>query len=590
MNSYYSDRASTSGADRPIAIVGLACRFPGARNTDELWDLLCDGVDATRAVPRSRFDIDEFYSQVPATQGKVASRRCGLVADADKFDAEFFGIGSYEARLLDPQQRLLMMAAWEAFEDAGQPPEQYRGSRTGVFIGQMNSDYWDLQSRRDPADLTLYSFTGSHQRSMAAGRLSFTFDLRGPSVVVDTACSSSLLAVHQACQSVRSGESAMAVAGGVNLVLTPNANIMYSQARMLAPDGQCKFADARADGLVRSDGVAVVILKTLEQALHDGDRIRAIIRGGAAGNDGGDRPHITAPSLNGHRQTLESAYQAAGVRPADVDYLEAHGTGTRIDLVELTAFAEVLGKDRPADRPLLVGSVKTNIGHAEAAAGMAGLIKTVLCLEHGQVPPNLHYETPHPKFDWENAPLIVPTRMYELPSQDRPWIAGVNSQGISSTNVHLVLAQARRDKPRDPAVGRPHLLALSARTEDALNDLVSSYLAYLASGGPGRAHSLRDICFTAGPRRAHHEIRLAVVGATHDEILAALHSRRDPLPPRVLDDDRRLLEQAAQEYAATGSAAWEQLCEPFASCVPVPGYPWQLARFWLGDEPEAEDG
>ncbi|KFU75804.1 Ketoacyl-synthetase C-terminal extension [Amycolatopsis lurida] len=585
-------------ADRPIAIIGLACRFPGARNTDELWELLCGGVDATRSVPPSRFDADELYERSPASPGKVASRRCGLVADADKFDAEFFGISLIEARRLDPQQRLLLMAAWEAFEDAGQPPEHYRGSQTGVFIGQMNSDYWDLQLRRDPADLTLYSFTGSHQRSMTAGRLSFTFDLRGPSVVVDTACSSSLMAVHQACQSVRSGESAMAVAGGVNLVLTANANIMYSQARMLAPDGHCKFADARADGLVRSDGVAVVILKTLDQALEDGDPIRAIIRGGAAGNDGGDRPHIAAPSLNGHMHTLASAYQASGIRPADVDYLEAHGTGTRIDLIELTAFAEVLGKGRPADRPLLVGSVKTNIGHAEAAAGMAGLIKTVLCLEHGQVPPNLHYETPHPKFDWENAPLVVPTRMYELPSQERPWIAGVNSQGVSSTNVHLVLAQAQRDELRDPDVGRPHLLALSARTENALNDLITSYLVYLAPEGPGRTHSLRDICFTAGPRRAHHEVRLAVVGATHDEILAALRGRRDPLGPRVSSTDgpddgtglRRLMERASQGYEATGAAAWEQLCEPFARCVPIPGYPWQLARFRLEDEPEGTHG
>jgi acyl transferase domain-containing protein len=522
------------------------------------------------------------------------------------FDADFFGIAADEAARMDPQQRLLLMVVWEALEDAGQPPSWYRGTSTGVFVGEMNADYWDIAARQGLPDLTLYSFTGSHQRSMTAGRLSYAFDFRGPSMVVDTACSSSLTAVHLACQSLLAGESSMAVAAGVNLMLTAHANVMYSQARMLAPDGQCKFADARADGMVRSDGVGVVVLKPLSRAIRDGDPVRAVILGSALGNDGADRPHIAAPAQSGMVATMRRAYEVAGVDPCDVDYVEAHGTGTRIDVVEMAALAQVIGENRSSGKRCLVGSIKTNIGHCEAAAGVAGLIKAVLCLEHSQVPANLHLETPHPKIDWEHSPLVLPSRMHTLEGTGRPLRAAVNSQGVSSTNVHLVLGQADLawwPERSSPTPGRAHLLTLSAQTPAGRDQLVRSYLTFL--GGEGRSRQLRDICFSAGPRRAHHPVRLAVIGTSHDELIDGLcrhrsaaglaNSPAEGAAGSVIPESSTtppLLREVAEQYLSGRDVDLGTIAEECGRCVRLPGYPWQLSRYWVGDEctPTGERG
>jgi len=575
--------------DERIAVIGLGCRFPGAEGAEQLWELLVRGGDATQDVPADRFDLASFFSPEPATPGKTASRRGAFIDRADQFDPGFFDISAHEASKMDPQHRLLLMTAWEALEDAGQPPSRFANSRTGVFVGMMNADYWDLQCRKGTADMDLYAFTGSHQRSLASGRLSYAFDLRGPSMTIDAACASSLVALHTACLSLRAGESSMALACGVNLALTPHENIMYSSVRMMAPDGRCKFGDASANGFVRGEGVGVLVLKPLERALADGDRVRAVLLGSAVSNDGRSKDTLTAPSEVGQQTAMRWAYENAGISPAEVDYVEAHGTGTRIDLVELRALGAVLGPGRPKDRPCLVGSIKTNIGHAEGAAGIAGVIKTVLCLEHGQVPPNLHFHQPHPQLDWEQLPLIIPTEMHPLPSRGRPAIAAVSGQGISSTNVCIVLGQAdpswlSPSKPDSPT--RPHLLTASARSGPALADLCRALIAHLEPGGPGRAHSLRDICHTAALRRSHHEVRLAVVGASHDELVERI---RNPSESRERKGDslRIHLEELAALYVSGTLIDWSDACEAGGRLVPLPSYPWQLERYWL-DSREGE--
>jgi acyl transferase domain-containing protein/aryl carrier-like protein len=421
----------------PIAIIGIGCRFPGASGPDAFWQLLCDGIDAIGEIPPDRFDLDAVYDPRPGTPGKICTRWGGFLQQVDQFDPYFFGISPREAARMDPQQRLLLEVAWEALEDAGQAPEKLAGSRTGVFIGLCSSDYGEIQSR-DPAGIDIYVSTGS-AHSVMSGRVSFAFGLKGPSVVIDTACSSSLVAVHLACQSLRSGESKMALAGGVNLILLPEPSIGFSQAKMLAPDGRCKAFDARADGFVRSDGVGVVVLKPLSQAQAEGDPVYAVIRGSAVNNDGRDNGLMT-PSRKGQEAVLREAYRNAGLWPSQVDYVEAHGTGTSVgDPIEAQALGAVLSQGRPKHRPCVIGSVKTNIGHTEAAAGIAGLIKVALCLKHRAIPPSLHFQEPNPTIPWDDLPLIVQRELGPWPKDFEPAVAGVSSFGISGTNAHVVL-------------------------------------------------------------------------------------------------------------------------------------------------------
>jgi acyl transferase domain-containing protein len=349
-----------------VAVLGLGCLLPGAHGPDELWRLLVEARDAIG----------------PARQG-TGLRHAGHLDGIDLFDAAFFGMTRHEAERTDPQQRLLMTIAYEALADAGLEPGMVAGSRTAVYTGQSTSDYWDL--RRDLSDLDLRDYAGRHQRGLLAGRLSYALDLRGPSVTVDAAQASSLVAIHLACRSLRAGEAELALAGGVNLLLGPHAGAMLTTGGVLAPDGRCKFGDASADGFVRAEGVGVVVLKSLDRALADGDRVRAVIAGSAVGNDGRSKAELLLPSESCQAQAMRWAYADAGIEPSEVDYVEAHGTGTRIDQVELRALGSVLGEGRAAGRPCLVGSLKSNVGHTEAAAGVAGLIKAVLCLENGMV-------------------------------------------------------------------------------------------------------------------------------------------------------------------------------------------------------------
>ncbi|WP_158884798.1 type I polyketide synthase [Amycolatopsis anabasis] len=508
----------------PVAIVGIGCRFPGAHGPDEFWWRLRAGYDAIREIPADRTSLRVLHDPEFSARGRNSVTRGAFLTEIDKFEPEFFGIPPSGARRMDPQQRLLLETAWEALEDAGQPPEELAGSRTGVFVGQVSSDYWELQCREAAIDVQAGT---SGARCMLSGVLSYTFDLQGPSVALDTGCSGSVLSVRQACQSLWDGESTMALAGGVNLLLSPETFVPLSQAGLLARDGRTKFGDAGADGYGRSEGAGLLVLKPLDRALADADRVYALLLGGAVNNDGRAAGYLGRPSVRGQADVLRAAMADAGVSPADIDYVEAHGAGTTIgDPIEFEALGAVLGENRPGDRPCLIGSVKTNIGHTEGAAGVAGLIKAALCLHHGMVPPSLHLREPNPEVPWDTLPLEVRTELAPLPARDRPRLAGVSSFGVSSTNAHLVLSEAE-PPPRGAAEDNACLLTLSAHTPRALVATARAHAEYLA--GAGRDHPLPDVCHSAS-RRQQHTDRLAVAGGTHDEVAATLRAFADGSP------------------------------------------------------------
>ncbi|TXC66110.1 acyltransferase domain-containing protein [Piscinibacter aquaticus] len=453
----------------PIAVIGIGCRFPGGvGDAASFWRLLSEGSDVIGEVPSDRFDLAHFYDERPATPGRVMSRWGGFLRDIDLFDAAFFGISPREAERLDPAQRLVLETAWEGLEDAGVDPLRLDGSRTGVFVGQWLSDF-EARLFADPEVVDFYMTTGSG-RYATSGRLSYLLGLRGPSLTLDTACSSSLVAVHQAVRSLRAGECDLALAGGVNVILQPHISVAYSQSRMMAPDGRCKFGDAEGDGYVRSEGAGMVVLKPLAAAQADGDRIYAVVRGSAVNNDGRSSGSMGTPSREGQEALLRRAYADAGVAPGEVGYIEAHGTGTRAgDPVELGALARVLGDGRRPGTRAWVGSVKTNLGHTEGAAGLAGFIKVALAIHHGRVPASLHCRQPNPAVDWSSAPLALARSAADWTAAPR--FGGVSAFGIAGTNAHVVLeSTAPVSSPaaaaRPPA--RPALLVLSARSRAAL--------------------------------------------------------------------------------------------------------------------------
>ncbi|MEH2172819.1 SDR family NAD(P)-dependent oxidoreductase [Nostoc sp.] len=516
-----------------IAIIGMGCRFPKAENPEAFWQLLHQGIDAISEVPRSRWNANNFQVHWG-----------GFLEQVDRFDPQFFGISPREAESIDPQQRLLLEVTWEALENASQAPERLAGSHTGVFIGISNNDYSQLISNYG-ADGNTYSATGN-ALSIAANRISYLLDLRGPSWAVDTACSSSLVAVHQACQSLNQGECQMAIAGGVNLILTPQLAIAFAQANMMARDGRCKTFDAQADGYVRGEGCGIVILKRLSDALRDGDNILATIRGSAVNQDGRSNG-ITAPNGLAQQAVIQQALANAGVLPSEISYVEAHGTGTSLgDPIEVNALKAALMLERLPDRACWIGSVKTNIGHLEAAAGIAGLIKVVLCLQHQEIPPHLHLNQINPLIALAETPLSIPLQPQQWVEEKQPRFAGVSSFGFGGTNAHVILAaaplkeqgsrgageQGRSDNnisplplcppsplPPIPSAPHPlcppasserplHLFTLSAKNEQALRELVESYQVFLCSNSQ---ISLADICLTANSGRSHFDYRLAVI-------------------------------------------------------------------------------
>ena len=523
-----SESATRAGQDRetknePIAIIGVGCRFPGANDPAAFWQLLRNGVDAIGEVPADRFDPHAFYDPDPATPGKMNTRWGGFLEQVDQFDPGFFGISPREALRMDPQQRLLLEVTWEALQDAGQVPEHLVGTQTGVFIGIATNDYGRLQWN-DLERIDAYSGTGN-ALSIAANRISYLFDFRGPSLALDTACSSSLVAVHLACCSLRNGESTLALAGGVNLILSPAIAINFTKAGAMAPDGRCKAFDARANGYVRSEGAGVVVLKPLLQALADGDPIYAVIRGSAVNQDGRSNG-LMAPNPLAQEAVLREAYRQAAVSPGKVQYVEAHGTGTLLgDPIEAKALGTVLGVERPPGRPCALGSVKTNLGHLEAAAGIAGLIKVALALRHREIPPSLHFEKPNPHIPFDELPLRVQTTLSPWPAESGPALAGVSSFGFGGTNAHVVLEEAPPAVIGMPGAERKigtHLLPLSARSPEALQALARAYQNFLAT--PESAVSLRDVCYSTSARLSHHDYRLAVTGNSPAELMESLEA------------------------------------------------------------------
>jgi amino acid adenylation domain-containing protein/thioester reductase-like protein len=502
--------------NEPIAIIGLGCRFPQANSPQAFWELLRNGVDAITEVPSDRWDVDKFHSTEPGA-GKVTTRFGAFLDDVDLFDPAFFGISPREAARMDPQQRLLLEVSWEALENAFIPPDSLAGTRTGVFVGISSYDYSQLQFG-DLDMIDAYAGTGN-AHSIAANRLSYVFDLRGPSMAVDTACSSSLVSVHLACQSLRSGESDLALAGGVNLILTPELTITFSQARMLAPDGHCKTFDANADGYVRGEGCGVVVLKRYSDAMRDGDNILALVRGSAVNQDGRSNG-LTAPNGLAQQEVIRHALAQAGVAPNQISYIEAHGTGTPLgDPIEMASLRAVLGDE--ANQRVIVGSVKTNVGHLESAAGIAGLIKVVLAMRNDAIPPHLHLKEINPYLSLDGSRIEIGTYLRPWKRRGEPRFAGVSSFGFGGTNAHIVLSDAPLavEKKNASDIERPrHLLTLSAKTEFALQELSQSLSEKLRITN----YELHDLTFAANTTRAHFDHRLAVQASSKEDLLKGL--------------------------------------------------------------------
>lgn len=430
-------------ARAPVAVVGIGCRFPGNINSlEDYWKVLKASRDCIGEIPAERWNVGEYYHHDPAVPGKMYVKEGGFLKGIDQFDADFFNLSFREAGSLDPQQRLLLEVAWEALENANLEPRKLSGSRTGVFLGICTQDYarYSLNSNQ-PENINIYSFTGNAP-SIASGRLSNILDLRGPAVSFDTACSSSLVALHMAVQSLRIGEIEMALAGGVNVILSPENFIYFCKVNALSPDARCKTFDNAANGYIRSEGCGVVALKLLSTALADGDQIHGVIRGSALNQDG--RSHgLTAPNGSAQRALIQQALADAGLQPDEISFVETHGTGTPLgDPIEVGALAAIYGQGRPRERALLLGAVKSNIGHTEAASGMAGLIKTLLCLKHGAIPANLHFKQPSSNIDWANLPIRVSDKLQDWPDYAPKKIAGVSAFGFSGTNAHVIVEQA----------------------------------------------------------------------------------------------------------------------------------------------------
>jgi acyl transferase domain-containing protein len=511
-------QAKLRSAREPIAVIGMACRFPGAENPHEFWHLLASGTNAITEVPPERWPLQGFYEPDPEAPGRSVTKWGGFVPEIDRFDAAFFGISPREAAAMDPQQRLLLEVAWQALEDAGQRPDRLAGSRTGVFVGLATEDFSQVQLRSgDPRSIDAYAFTGTAY-SVAGGRLSYLLGMQGPNLSVDTACSSSLVALHLACQSLRSRECDLAFAGGANALLTPELFVYFSRLRAMAPDGRCKTFDAGANGYVRGEGAGMLLLKRASDAEAAGDRVLALIAGSAVGHDG-HSSGLTAPNGRAQEAVIRDALTNAGLAPHEIDYVQAHGTGTPLgDPIEARALGAVLRQGRPPDAPLYVGSVKTNVGHLEAAAGVAGVIAAIQALRHRTIPPHLHLRQLNPALGFDAVPARVATVPTPWAEHGHPRAAGVSSFGFSGTNAHAVIREAL-PLPGPALPRRPHaLLRLSARTPEALRALAGRVAEFI-DANPWVA--LGDLCGSANTGRAEFVHRLAV----HAEDAPALAPR-----------------------------------------------------------------
>lgn len=514
------DARLTGSHTDSVAIVGMSCRFPGGANSpDLLWQILESGTDAIGEIPASRWDRLAHYNPEASTPGKMYTTRGGFLSiPVDRFDPSFFNISPKEAACMDPQQRMLLELSWEALEDASLDPSRLRGSDTGVFIGVSSTDYSTISVHDNIDRVSSYSLTGTCQSGLA-GRVSFVLGLEGPSMAIDTACSSSLVAVDAACNSLRLKKTSLALAGGFNLMLNPDMQICLTKLQALSPDGVSRSFDASANGYVRSEGGALIVLKRLEEALAAGDRVLGVIRGSYVNQDG-ESTGISAPNGRAQEAVIRGALREAGLSGEEIDYVETHGTGTRVgDKTELTAIGNFHRALRGQDNPVLVGSVKSNIGHLEAASGVAGMLKVLLAMKHEKLPANLHFHTPNPNIAWNELPIKVVSSHTPWPRGTRPRRAGVSSFGFVGTNAHLILEEAPASDP-SPSQARPaYLLPLSAKHPTQLRDLAHRYIAHLQEASE---EHLADLCHTATLGRCHFDCRAAVSGPDLESLLDGL--------------------------------------------------------------------
>ena len=512
-------------SDEPIAIIGMSCRLPGrADDPESFWDLLVNGRDGVEEVPSSRWDLKEFYDPDPQAQGKMYTKWGGFLNEIDKFDSEFFHIAPKEAISMDPQQRLLLEETWKAIENAGYPPTELSETKTGVFVGVSSNDYGRIVMPPGQAErIDAYSGTGNTQ-SVAAGRIAYVLGLQGPCMTIDTACSSSLVALQVACKSLRAGECQTALVAGVNLILSPDGTVYFCRVGALSKDGRCKSFDASANGYVRSEGCAAVFLKPLSEALAAGDSILAVIKGSAINHDGPSNG-LTAPNGPSQSAVIEEALKDAQLRPDDIGYIETHGTGTPLgDPIELHALGRVFGSKR--EKPLWLGAAKSSIGHTEAAAGIVGLIKTILILQHRIIPPNLHFDNPNPEISWASLPVRVPLRAEPWEEGEFPRRAGLSSFGFSGSNAHVILEEAPQKKDaksstRD-SVPSTHLYTVSARSNHALNQQIKDAVNWFSS--LSEPVSLADACYSSAVTRTHFSRRVGFVADSWPKMIEQLRA------------------------------------------------------------------
>jgi acyl transferase domain-containing protein/NADPH:quinone reductase-like Zn-dependent oxidoreductase/SAM-dependent methyltransferase/acyl carrier protein len=512
----------------PIAIIGIGCRFPGGVNdVQSFWKLLVEAREAVTDVPPDRWNIERFFDAEPGLPGKSIAKRAGFLENIDQFDPQFFGISPREAPYIDPQHRLLLETAWEAIEDAGVVLDFEHGTDIGVFVGISHNEYQGIQSTAfDHSGIGPHSPTGT-AHSIAANRISYCLNLQGPSVAMDTACSSALTAVHMACDHIRAGRGDTALAGGVTVIITPGGFIGFSQASMLSPEGKCKAFDAAANGFVRGEGAGMVLLKRLSRAIEDGDPIQGIIIGTALNQDGHTNG-ISLPSAEAQARLVSEACIDAGISPSEIGFVEAHGTGTAVgDPIEAYALSKALCQDRPADKPLAIGSVKTNLGHLETAAGLAGLLKAMLVLKHGRIPASLHFNTPNPNIDFAALKLRIPTTLEPFPETSGSRMAGVNSFGFGGANAHVLLVEPPvecQTEHEKIEVERAWPVMLSARSEESLRGYARRMAAWVEEHGAANGSSpiLPDLTYTLGNRRNHHPYRLTLVAGSLVEVVQEL--------------------------------------------------------------------
>lgn len=562
-------------AKESIAVIGMSCRFPGgANNPDLYWDLLKSGRDAISEVPPSRWISADYLSEDRTAPGRMYCSKAGFLDIAvDAFDASFFGISPKEANALDPQQRLLLELSWEAIEHAGIAPDSLKNTRTAVYVGMSGDDY--SRHHRHSGNLEsidAYSLTGSTS-STAAGRISYTLGLHGPCITLDTACSSSLVALHLATRSLRAKESDMALVGGVNLILSPEVHVAFSKLQAISADGKCRTFDAAANGYVRSEGCAVVLLKRETDALRDGDHILAVIKGTATNQDG-KTSGLAAPNGRAQQAVIKEALADAGLQHQEIDYVEAHGTGTSLgDPIEVEALAQTVGANRP--QALKVGSAKSNIGHMEPVAGLGGLLKIILSLQHESIPGNLHFHTPNPHIMWGEPPIEVLTKQTPWPKSEKPRYAGLSSFGFSGSNAHIVIAEPplatselQAQTPSqfsDRSSEHPVVLCLSARSETSLRLLAGRYIEALKHTPE---HALGDFCLTALTTRARFEQRIAIAGTSAEGLIQGLQAFADQ-------------KQIPQACITDQDLAWQQAERPKGPRrVALPLYAFDRQRYW----------